>query len=85
MKILMELPLPEVGRKVAWWAAKEGRIQAPSALLLLPDRACLLTTCSSDESEKKFLLIDNLELAITSPCLKIHCVSFLFLNVSASV
>jgi len=53
MNVLMELPLPEGGRKVVWWAVKVGRIQVPSGFLLLPDKPPLLTTCSSDESEKK--------------------------------
>lgn len=53
MNVLMELLLPERDRKVTWWAVEEGRVQAPSGFLRLPDRMCLLTTCSSDESEKK--------------------------------
>lgn len=49
MQSLTELPLPEGDRKEVW-AVKTGSIQVPSRFLLLLDRACLLTTCSSDES-----------------------------------
>lgn len=49
----MDLLLPEVGREVVWWALSAGRIQVLLGFLLLPDWACLLTTCSSGESEKK--------------------------------
>lgn len=38
MNALMELPLPEGGRKVVWQVVKAGRIQVPSGFLLLLDR-----------------------------------------------
>lgn len=83
---MMDLLLPEVGGEVVWWALSAGRIQVLLGFLRLPDWACLLTACSSGESEKKkILLLENLELAIMSPYLKIPCMLLFFLNVSASV
>lgn len=85
MNALMELPLPEGDRKVMWRAVKVGRMQVLPGFLLLPDGTCLLTTCSSDESEKKFLLIENFELAMMRPHLEIHYMSLLSLYISPSI
>lgn len=38
-----------------------------------------------NQKKKKILLLENLELAIMSPYLKIPCMLLFFLNVSASV